>query len=330
MTTIFSFDGTADSFQDLAVSIDGKLEKEVLLIDKNEIRGAIKRTELENGLILVHWSLDIIKDYVFVNKCCRGSDRFYFLTYFFEAQFELISSGEGKELKCKYYHPCTTLYSNTLDMTYIYKGGRSIRCLCVIFSDAWLKEQALAEKDHGVIGMIKDTFITQPEAAHIFITSATEQILSIQLTKEFSENPSWFSLKAYSYNLLNTFLNYILPAGGKASKPKPYMELVIEVEKRIHASLTGTLPNTSQLASDFHISSSTLKRQFKLFYGKNIYAYYLEQKMQLAKEILEKGKSTVTDVANALGYENISHFSAVFKKHFNSSPNEISKSKRKK
>ena len=324
MTAIFSFDGTAESFPSLATSIDGTLKNDVLVIDNDKLKGAVKRTELERGFYLVNWNLNVLEDYIFTNTCCHSHSKHYFITYFYEAQFERIAPKEGKDLKCRRYHPCTTLYQNALDMTYVYKEGKKVNCVCIIFSETWLVEQAQAEMSNSII---QSVFFTQPDAIYISTTSATEQILSSQLLKEFDKNPSWLSLKAYSYNLLNTFLNYTLPASSVASKPKPYMELVIEVEKKIHDSLTSTLPSTTQLADEFYIGSSTLKRQFKRFYGKNIYQYYLEQKMLLARDILQKGKSTVSEVANTLGYENVSHFIAIFKKHFNSSPSEVGKHK---
>ncbi|MBE7174257.1 MAG: helix-turn-helix transcriptional regulator [Williamsia sp.] len=325
MTSVFSFDGTAGSFQNLSVSLGGSMENETLLLDRNEFKGCVKRLELEPDLYLLYWNLDVLKDCVFINRCSPHSNLSYFLTYYFETQFDTIASFQGTELKHKRYFPSTTLYSNKLDMKYVYKAGRNIRCICIVFSDTWLKEELEAETNSG---KFKSTFIARPDAAHVFTTSPTEQLLSVQLLSEYKKNSPHLSLKAYTYNLLNSFTRFTVPDLEPVSKPKPYLEVVTEVEKKLRASLTDAPPGIDQLASEFYISSSTLKRHFKQMYGKNIYQYYLEQKMQLARKMLEKDRMNVTHVATALGYESVSHFIALFKKHHGSSPNEVRKSLR--
>jgi AraC-like DNA-binding protein len=57
------------------------------------------------------------------------------------------------------------------------------------------------------------------------------------------------------------------------------------------------LPSQKQLAREFALSESTLKRHFKAVYGKTMHDYYLEKKMELAKWLLQERKISVSETA---------------------------------
>jgi AraC-like DNA-binding protein len=93
-----------------------------------------------------------------------------------------------------------------------------------------------------------------------------------------------------------------------------HMQTIRRVEQRLVHSLEDMLPPQKQLAREFALSESTLKRHFKAVYGKTMYEYYLEKKMELAKWLLQEKKITVTETAYMLGYEKVSAFISMFKK----------------
>jgi AraC-like DNA-binding protein len=55
-------------------------------------------------------------------------------------------------------------------------------------------------------------------------------------------------------------------------------------------------------------------------YGKSIYGYYLEKKMEVAKKILVENRITVKEIAEILGYRQVSAFIESFTKHHGYSP----------
>ncbi len=93
-----------------------------------------------------------------------------------------------------------------------------------------------------------------------------------------------------------------------------HMQTIRRVEQRLVHSLEDMLPPQKQLAREFALSESTLKRHFKAVYGKTMYEYYLEKKMELAKWLLQEKKISVTETAYMLGYEKVSAFISMFKK----------------
>jgi len=66
-----------------------------------------------------------------------------------------------------------------------------------------------------------------------------------------------------------------------------------------------------------------LKKGFKALVGKTIHEYQQELRIAKAKDLLQQQGQSVTDVANALGYSSISHFSTAFKRVTGMKPCEL-------
>lgn len=80
-------------------------------------------------------------------------------------------------------------------------------------------------------------------------------------------------------------------------------------------------PTIDWLAKQVGLNHSKLKKGFKQIFGKSIYAYYLTERMNKAKQLLTE--NSVTETAIMLGYSNISHFSSAFRKQFGVLPKEM-------
>jgi AraC-like DNA-binding protein len=74
------------------------------------------------------------------------------------------------------------------------------------------------------------------------------------------------------------------------------------------------------LAARVGLNVTKLKRGFRQLYGDSVFAYLREYRMEVARQALEKGEMNVTEVAMSVGYTNIGHFCAIFKKHFGINP----------
>ncbi len=87
-----------------------------------------------------------------------------------------------------------------------------------------------------------------------------------------------------------------------------------------------TINELSKLA---FISQTKLKNNFKKVFGKNIYEYVVEKRMDKARELLDKSEVKVKEAASMVGYSNIGYFSRSFKERYGFSPSEYSKSRTK-
>jgi len=72
-----------------------------------------------------------------------------------------------------------------------------------------------------------------------------------------------------------------------------------------------------------HMSLSTFKRRFIKEYNCSPGKWFQNKRLGKAKEELERGLVTPTDIYKEYGYNNLSNFSAAFKNKFGKSPNSV-------
>lgn len=70
-------------------------------------------------------------------------------------------------------------------------------------------------------------------------------------------------------------------------------------------------------------SIATFNRDFKKIYNTSPKQWLIEKRLSHAYELLVNKDSSVTDAANEIGYENISHFIESFKKKYNKTPHQV-------
>lgn len=98
-----------------------------------------------------------------------------------------------------------------------------------------------------------------------------------------------------------------------------------ELIRRAHDLLTQNLQQRvtiDALAKQLLINPSTLKTVFKQVYGNSIAAHIREHRMERAAELLQAGDMGMAQIAQQIGYESASKFSAEFRKHFGVLPSE--------
>jgi len=79
-------------------------------------------------------------------------------------------------------------------------------------------------------------------------------------------------------------------------------------------------PTLIDLSKEINLSLRKLKQGFKETYGRTVFKYLFEYKMELALKLLKDGENNVNEVSFKLGYSNASHFIYAFKSRFGITP----------
>lgn len=101
-------------------------------------------------------------------------------------------------------------------------------------------------------------------------------------------------------------------------------DAVEKVERYIREHLSEEL-SVKNLAEMVYVGADHLTRTFKKRYGKTITDYILQQRMNLAVELLKNPSLTITMVSDAVGFGNYSYFTEQFKRTFGKTPQEYRK-----
>ena len=82
-------------------------------------------------------------------------------------------------------------------------------------------------------------------------------------------------------------------------------------------------PSLLELSRMIQMNDFKMKRLFKQYYGKTIYQYVREERLEKAFSLLQDGQHNVSQTAFAVGYTNISHFSEAFHSYFGVFPHML-------
>ena len=105
----------------------------------------------------------------------------------------------------------------------------------------------------------------------------------------------------------------------------PRKDLVEQVKAYIIENLKEEL-RVETIAKKFYLSSDYLTKIFKKETGVSISDFILEERMFLARELIQAGQMSISRVSYECGYDNYSYFTKLFKKKYGVTPREYSQS----
>ncbi|WP_366186334.1 AraC family transcriptional regulator [Flavobacterium ovatum] len=211
---------------------------------------------------------------------------------------------------------------------YFYKGSK---CEFYIyhFSPDWIKRNIPLDKltpdlpfkkflnsDKGFISY-QDIVLNAEELSH-----EIEDTFKNYNTNILSET----LLKSQTLSLVSTFFKNAFADLRKQNfeaKDGVDYKKIANCERLISTNLAEPFIGIEAVAKKLNLSPSKLKTDFKLVYGTSILRYNIDKKMQFAMQLLLNTDMQIKHIAQEVGYESPSKFSATFKKKFDKLPSEV-------
>lgn len=133
--------------------------------------------------------------------------------------------------------------------------------------------------------------------------------------------------KNFNSQLLNgmllSFLAYLSRHLTCQTEASNYRHLLADqIIEHIHQNYDKPLTNKA-IAERFNFHPNYLNRLFIGYTGTSLYQYILHVKANKAVELLHSTALSVTDIAQALGFYDIGHFSKFFKERVGCSPSKL-------
>jgi AraC-like DNA-binding protein len=295
-------------------------------LHSNNGSGLIKNLFFEEGFSIRYFNFSVKQDVEFEWFSQHDTDQVvYKLIY-------ILETSESNSLDSKNILPFN---SNQNNNTVLYlpdffkkmqiKKNTHVHRIALLFTNSWLEKNFL-EASNKIITIIKDLRIkNKPTLLSGFIDSKSF-VLANEIANEM-DNTSFplIHIKTRSLLLLNDFLNNIVKQDKQdiRSDQTIHYHTMIMVENRLRQCIESKMPCQHQLAAEFNLSTSTLKRHFRKVYGKNAYIYYQEKRLALGRKMLENEHKTINEVALTLGYNKTNSFSKAFRKYFGFLPREL-------
>ncbi|RGH37913.1 AraC family transcriptional regulator [Firmicutes bacterium AM41-5BH] len=94
---------------------------------------------------------------------------------------------------------------------------------------------------------------------------------------------------------------------------------VVLLSNRISRTERGQFTGAFNVCVQWNYYSLILKK----YRGKSFQQYLIEVRMNYAKQLLEQTTLPVKQIAQQVGYENVSHFYHLFEKYYGKTPKEV-------
>ncbi|MGH1486508.1 MAG: GlxA family transcriptional regulator [Cellvibrionaceae bacterium] len=80
------------------------------------------------------------------------------------------------------------------------------------------------------------------------------------------------------------------------------------------------IANVADMAEQFGMSVRNFSRRFKRAIGKTPMQYLQELRLNTARDLLQSSNLTISEIADKVGYQDVSHFSQIFRKQMSITP----------
>ena len=143
--------------------------------------------------------------------------------------------------------------------------------------------------------------------------SAIERVIAL------AEHPTPLSEALCSKHITDLLTEIIRTAVSSAEQmifPERLRYVMSETERRF----TDKRLSLKQLASELHVDDSYLSRRFKKYFSTTFVHYLTMKRLAKAKELLRYTQLSMTEVAEACGFDNSGYFIKVFVKYESITP----------
>ncbi|MBP6024175.1 helix-turn-helix domain-containing protein [Ferruginibacter sp.] len=255
------------------------------------------------------------------------SARRYFVLHFddvFSMYTTISANGEALH-KANIRHSVVRLTSNAFSNTEEIPANTCFKTVKILFSEDWLKKYlGLTDGEDALqkyLAIKAESFdMEQLDAVYLKLM---DELWIVQkddpLQNIFLQNRVTLLIERF-FTLLYNKMNLLQ---SKFNLSSEVIKTLVNVEQLLVTDFKKLPPTIDEFSKLVSMSSTKLKKSFRSMYGDSIYSYYQKQRLQKANELLLGGKHNIKQVAEAVGYNNVSNFTLAYKKRFKKVPGNI-------
>ena len=256
------------------------------------------------------------------------SQKRYFILHFDDVYISdtaILKVDDEQLQKSNTSHSVARLTSNVFVNSELLPAHMHIKSVKVLFNEKWLKKYMGLEADDDVLqkylSLKTESFDIEPlDAGYLKLMEALwrakkeDHLQNIFLQNRVAMLVELFFTRLYSkINLLQ----------GKFDLSSDVITRLIKVEQLLVEDFKKMPPTIDEFSRLFSMSSTKLKKSFKIMYGDSIYSYYQKQRLKKAYELLVSGCCNIKQTSQAVGFNNVSNFTLAFKKQYKNVPGSV-------
>jgi AraC-like DNA-binding protein len=307
----------------LAKQFGAKIEGNFIIVPEEIQSGTRYFLECEEGIVAYYLNIEYNKNIELIQNN-HSND---FIGFYYN-----LTEGEASVSKNDLIYPVgrweynLSVIDSSLKSKYIVKAGSKTFALCIFIKKNVIKSLAL--KNNITIPNIDE--ITDPKKNTVirFDRMSNESYHLLNDLRKLEVGGAIFNL-----NLIGTVHMLISNYLKKISTDRIVIQTVneadlasiIKTQQFLIDHIRDHFPSIKFMASEAYMSESKFKNLFKKITGITPNSFFMNNKLLLAKELLEKKQLSISQISDELNFASNSYFSSCFKEYFGLSPKEFIK-----
>lgn len=219
------------------------------------------------------------------------------------------------------WHYNVTALDGTLETSYNIKAGSKTFALCIFIKKSIIKTYT---KRNNITFRNLDQIIDPTKNTVVRFDRMSNE--SFHLLDDLRKLP--VGGPTFDLNLVGTvhmlLSNYLQKMAGNRiiiqTINQTDLNTIIAMQKYLVQNVEDHFPSITHMASKANMSESKFKNLFKKITGNTPSSFFMDNKLLLAKDLLEKKQLSISQISDQLNFTNNSYFASKFKQQFGLSP----------
>lgn len=307
-----------DWVKNLAEEFGGTIDGNFINVPEDIQTGIRYFLKCEEGIVAYYIDVEYKKNLHLIQKNINSD----FIGFYYNlTEGEAIVSGHNFVYNVTKWQYNLSIIDSTLESNYNVTRGSKTFALCIFIKKDIIESYAHKKN----IPLHNISKIIDPKQNTIVrfdrMSSETFHILD-ELRKNKVGGP------IFNLNLIGTvhmlISNYLKKIATKRiiiqTVNQQDLSTIITIQMHLLKNIADHFPSIRQLSEKANMSESKFKNLFTKITGNTPNVFFMENKLSLAKELLETKQFTVSQISNRLNFTNNSYFASKFKKHFGITP----------
>lgn len=307
--------------RDFSAHLKAHPDRNAIIYPEEFATGFAKVYTIEPGLTYRIVDYHLNTDFFYTRET---SERFFIMIYFYQynnCDHLLFTVNGDKVVETSGNYGTLLMTNSYLSQHLEISKNADVQGLTIQITEKWLQDK-IAQHNTSNYSLFREKKIFQS-----FITPRSQKLLTDIFTENKSFVPSLY-LNTRVLRLLESFFDNLLKKNTESFFPSSTDEAVniLKVKSLLLENYQSGFPSIDSLARIALMSSTKLKSIFKKAYGMGLYEFYQKNRMHKAKEFLDSGIYSISEIGFRVGYKNMSNFSNAFKKEFGALPKDFKRS----
>jgi AraC-like DNA-binding protein len=304
--------------ESFAKQFGGKVEGNFIVIPEEYQTGTRYFIDCGEGIIAYYLNVTYKKNFKLIQK---NLDDDFVGFYYNLTDGEASVTGENFVYEVGRWQYNLAVIDGKLESTYDVKSESSTFALCIFIKKSNI--EAYAQKNNIILQDIEKIVDSSKNTIIRFDRMSNESFHLLDDLRKLKVGGPIFDLNLIGtvHMLISNYLKKI--ASNRIiiqTVNKSDLANIITIQMFLIEHIQGHFPSIRLMANKANMSESKFKNLFRKITGDTPSSFFMNNKLLLAKELLEKKQLTITQISDQLNFTNNSYFASKFKSHFGMSP----------